>query len=79
MIGQKCLVVQTRSSQMHDLLMYLSLVNSKYDISIAVESSKEERTRQHSRGEHAVNKNRLNKSEENFFHRKKKKPQTGLY
>ena len=29
--------------EMHDLLMYLSLVNSKYDISIAVESSKEEK------------------------------------
>ena len=39
--------------------------------SIAVESSKEEKTRQHSRGEHAVNKNRLNKSDENFFHRTK--------
>ena len=57
--------------EMHDLLMYLSLGNSKYDISIAVESSKEEKTRQHSRGEHAVNKNRLNKSVENFFHRTK--------
>ena len=57
--------------EMHDLLMYLFFVNSKYDISIAVESSKEEKTRQHSRGEHAVNKNRLNKSEENFFHRTK--------
>ena len=57
--------------EMHNLLMYLSLVNSKYDISIAVESSKEEKTRQHSRGEHAVNKNRLNKSDENFFHRTK--------
>ena len=55
--------------EMHNLFMYLSLVNSKYDISIAVESSKEEKTRQHSRGEHAVNKNRLNKS--NFFHRTK--------
>ena len=29
--------------EMHDLLMYLSLVNSKYDISIAVESSKKEK------------------------------------
>ena len=29
--------------EMHDLLMYLSLVNSKYDISIALESSKEEK------------------------------------
>ena len=57
--------------EMHDLLMYLSLVNSKYDISIAVESSKEEKTRQHSRGEYAVNKNRLNKSDENFFPRTK--------
>ena len=42
--------------EMHDLLMFLSLVNSKYDISIAVESSPEEKTRQHSRGEHAVKK-----------------------
>ena len=55
----------------HDLFMYLSLVNSKYDISIAVESSKEEKTPQHSREEHAVNKNSLNKSDENFFHRTK--------
>ena len=57
--------------EMHGLLMYLSLVKSQYDISIAVESSKEAKTRQHSRGEHAVNKNRLNISDENFFHRTK--------
>ena len=57
--------------EMHDLLIYFSLVNSKYNILVAVESSEEEKTRQHSRGEHAVNKNRLNKSDENFFHRTK--------
>ena len=58
---------------MHDLLMYLSLVNSKYDISIAVEYSKEEKTRQHIRGEHAAcsQQKHTEQIRQNFFHRTK--------
>ena len=59
--------------EMHDLLMYLSLVNSKYDISIAVEYSKEEKTRQHIREEHAAcsQQKQTEQIRQNFFHRTK--------
>ena len=56
---------------MHDLYL-MALKQGKYDVELSnVDSIQESTTRQHSRGELQINKNRLVRSDENFFHRTK--------
>ena len=57
---------------MHDLLYLIALKQGKYDVELSnLNSIQESTTRQHSRRELQINKNRLVRSDENFFHRTK--------
>ena len=57
--------------EMHDLLLFLSLINSKYDIPITFEKACNDKTRQYCRGEYKLKQNKPLKSDENYFHRTK--------
>ena len=58
--------------EMHNLLYLIALKQGKYDVELSnLDSIQESTTRQHSRGELQINKNRLVRSYENFFHRRK--------
>ena len=58
--------------EMYDLLYLIALKQVKYDVELSnLDSIQESTTRQHSRGELQINKNRLVRSDENFFHRTK--------
>ena len=58
--------------EMHDLLYIIALKQVKYDVELSnLDNIQESTTRQHSR-ELQINKNRLLRSDENFFHRTKK-------
>ena len=57
---------------MHDLFYLIALKQGKYDVELSnFDSIQESNTRHHSRGELQINKNRLVRSDENFFHRTK--------
>ena len=57
---------------MHDLLYLIALKQGKYDVELSnLDSIQESTTRQNSRGELQINKNRLVRSDESFFHRTK--------
>ena len=57
---------------MHDLLYLIALKQGKNDVELSnLYSIQESTTRQHSRGELQINKNRLLGSDEIFFHRTK--------
>ena len=54
--------------EMHDLLYLIALKQGKYDFELSnLDSIQESSTRQYSRGELQINKNRLVRSDENFF------------
>ena len=58
--------------EMHDLLYLIALRQGKFDVELSnLDSIQESTTRQQSRGELQINKNRLLRSEENFFQRTK--------
>ena len=60
--------------ELHDLLYILALQKGDYDVDISLESEHsnvEETTTQVLRGEFKTDKNRLAKTENNFFHRTK--------
>ena len=58
--------------EIHNLLYLIALKRGKYDVELSnVDSIQESTTRQHSRGELQINKNRLVRRDENFFHRSK--------
>ena len=58
--------------EMHYLLYPIALKKSKYDVELLnLDSIQESTSRQHSRGELQINKNRLVRSGENFSHRTK--------
>ena len=57
---------------MNDLLYLIALKQGKYDVELSkLDSIQESTTHQHSREELQINKNRLVRSDENFFHRTK--------
>ena len=51
--------------EMHDLLVYLTILKSKYDIPVSFENYHDDKTRQYSMGEHLISQNRLSKSDHN--------------
>ena len=58
--------------EMHDLLYLIALKQGKNDVELSnLDSIQESTTRQHSRGELQINKNRLVTGDENFFQRTK--------
>ena len=57
--------------EMHDLLLLLSLLDNKFYIKVNLEYQDFEKTRQSSRGESKIAKNRLRKTDEKFVHRAK--------
>ena len=58
--------------EMHDLLYLIALKQGKNDVELSnLDSIQESSSRQHSRGELQIKKNRLVRSDENFFHRTK--------
>ena len=57
---------------MYHLILLIALKQGKYDVELSnLDSTQESTTRQHSRGENQINKNRLVRSDEYFFHRTK--------
>ena len=57
--------------ELHDLLLFLAITHNEFDIPTTFKTHEDERTRQHCRGELKIENNRLVKSDENLFHRKK--------
>ena len=57
---------------MHDLLYFFAVKQGKYDVELSnLDSIQGSTTRHYSRGELQINKNRLVRSDENFFNRTK--------